>query len=107
MVAGDERSGHPFQGVAGEDQDEQVSSLLGGLSLSQRQQQQRKEDGEGRALSALFVEGQALVEALEEDPGAEGRREKLERGMRLFTDLKVGRCVVCSGGDSMDWGPLW
>ncbi len=65
-----------------------LSSSLRGLSLTESGAQ--GDDDEGKALSALFLEGQALVEALEEGAAAAEEREaKLARALRLFSDLKV------------------
>ena len=75
--------------------DDEALASLRGLSLQTSGKGEGEE--EDRALGDLFLEGQALVEALEEgtdnQEGSEARRRKLERALKLFAGLKVGVCV--------------
>lgn len=88
--------------------DDETLASLRGLSL----QTAGKEEGEGegmeedRALGDLFLEGQALVEALEEgtedQEGSEARQKKLERALKLFSGLKVGEMGCVCGWMGLD-----
>jgi hypothetical protein len=86
---------------------EEEELLMSGLSLKEKGEKEKDDDG--RTLSALFLEGQALVEALEEGTveGAKSREEKLTRALKLFTELAVGGSVGCVWGGRRGCLGVW